>query len=99
MYLFTNMDLYGIKNIVLRGSKMRKQYRYNDYTFGKKRLYIYHDGKLVETKELWVDEFLDEQERLEDEGYTYGFLDGEVEEEKQRYEHMLANMIEVNDNI
>lgn len=74
---------------------MRKQYRYNDYTFGKKCLYIYHDGKFVERKELWIDDFLDEQERLEDEGYTYGFLDGEVEEAKQRYEHMLANMIEV----
>lgn len=74
---------------------MKKQYRYNDYTFGKKRLYIYHDGKFVERKELWIDDFLDEQERLEDEGYTYGFLDGEVEEAKQRYEHMLANMIEV----
>ena len=77
---------------------MRKQYRYNDYTFGKKRLYIYHDGELVERKELWIDDILDEQERLESEGYKYGFLDGEVEEAKQRYEHMLENMIEVNDN-
>ena len=76
---------------------MRKQYRYNDYTFGKKRLYIYHDGELVERKELWIDDMLDEQERLEAEGYKYGFLDGEVKEAKQRYEHMLENMIEVND--
>lgn len=76
---------------------MRKQYRYRDWTFGKKCLYIYHDGKFIERKELWIDDFLDEQERLEDEGYTYGFLDGEVKEAKERYEYMLANIIEVKD--
>ena len=74
---------------------MRKQYRYNDYTFGKKRLYIYHDGELVETKEFWIDDFLDEQEKLEGDGYTYGYLNGEVEEAKQQYEYKLENMIEV----
>lgn len=73
---------------------MRKQYRYADYTFGKKCLYIYHDGELVETKEVWIDEFSDEKDRLDDEGYTYGFTKAEIEEAKQRYETMLKNMLE-----
>ena len=74
---------------------IKKQYRYKDWTYGKKRLYIYHDGKLVETKELWIDDFLDEQGELECDGYTYGFFKEEVEEARQLYERMLSNMIEV----
>lgn len=74
---------------------MKKQYRYNDCTFGKKCLYIYHDGKIVERKELWINDFLDEQERLKDEGYTYGYLNEEVKEAKQRYKRMLKNIIEI----
>lgn len=72
---------------------MRKQYRCVDYTFGRNLLHLYHDGKCVETKKIWIDEVIDEQERLEKDGYTYGYLDSEVEKEKQRYEHMMKNVI------
>lgn len=58
---------------------MKKQYRDVDYTFGRKLLHIYHDGKCIETKKLWIDDALDEIEKLENEGYAYGYLSGEVE--------------------
>lgn len=74
---------------------MKKQYRYTDGTFGKKILYIYHDGKRVDTKKLYIDEFLDEKDRLDAEGYSYGYFEDEIEEAKRRYEYMLKNMIEL----
>lgn len=74
---------------------MRKQYRYSDSSFGKKTLYIYHDGMLVEIKELYIDDFLDAEEELKSNGYTYGYTEAEVEVAKNRYNRMLANMIEV----
>ena len=35
---------------------MKKQYRYIETTFLKVRLYIYHNGELVDSKEMWLDE-------------------------------------------
>ena len=75
---------------------MKKQYRYGDLlSFGKKYLNLYHNGELVETKKLWIDEFWDEKDKLEEVGYTYGFTKAEIEEAKQRYEYMLENILEV----
>lgn len=74
---------------------MKKQYRCKDYKFGQKILYIYHDGKLVVTKKLWLDECFNHIEELQEAGYTYGFTEEEVEEARQQYIHMLANKIEV----
>ena len=74
---------------------MRKQYRYNEATFAKYYLYIYHDGELVETKTFWGDDIDEEIDKLKMQGYTYGFTKAEVEEAKERYECMLENMIEV----
>ena len=76
---------------------MRKQYRYKEATFAKYHLSIYHDGELVETKIFWGDDIDDEIDRLKMDGYTYGFTRAEVEEAKQRYERMLANMIYPNE--
>lgn len=75
---------------------MKKQYRCKDYKFGQKILYIYHDGKLVLTKKLWLDECLNHIDELQEAGYTYGFTEKEVEEAKEKYERMLEKIIEVN---
>lgn len=76
---------------------MRKQYKVR-YVGLKTYFHLYHDGDFVGTNSVWQgDETEDERERLEADGYTYGYLNREVEEAKQRYEHMLANMIEVTD--
>ena len=74
---------------------MKKQYRYNAGCFGKYYLYIYNDGKLIEKKILWGDEFDEEVDKLIDDGYTYGFTNDEVENAKQKYERMLLNVIDI----
>ena len=79
---------------MLKEKQMRKQYRYHD-SFDKYYFYIYHDGELVETKKVWYDEFCDEIDKLESDGYTYGYTKEAVEDAKRQYEHMLENMIEV----
>ena len=74
---------------------MRKQYQY-EYSGLRVYINLYHDGKLVESKKVWQgDEAMDELDRLEEEGYTYGYTEEEIADEKKRYEYMLENMIEV----
>lgn len=73
---------------------MRKQFRYSDGTFGIKYLHIYHDGKHVETKRLWIDDFWEERDKLEAKGYTYGFSNQEAMEAHQRYQYIKENLIE-----
>ena len=74
---------------------MKKQYR-KAYAGLNVYIYIYHDGKLAEKRKLWQgDDALNEIADLEKDGYTYGYHKSEIEEAKERYEHMLANMIEV----
>lgn len=72
---------------------MKKQYRNTDSLFYRCYLYIYHDGILVDTKRYWYDELYEEIEKLEQDGYTYGYTREEVEKAKQKYENMLENVI------
>lgn len=72
---------------------MRKQYRYTEWSFGKYRLYIYHNGVLVESKDCWLDVLDEEIDVLELNGYKYGYTEEEVETAKQQYENMLRNII------
>jgi len=72
---------------------MRKQYWSQELLYGKYELRIYHDGKLIESKQLWLDEFIDETDRLEDDGYTPGCTQSEVDAAKARYENCLRNLI------
>ena len=72
---------------------MRKQYRYEQLTFGKYGLCIFHDGKIVENREIWGNEIFDIIEDLEKDGYTYGYFNKEIEEAKKRYEYLLENAL------
>lgn len=73
---------------------MKKQFKRQDWTFGKSIVYVYHDGELVDSKNLWNDECEAEIDKLEENGYTYGYTKDEVEAAKRRYERMLKNIIE-----
>ena len=75
---------------------MKKQYSYQEKRHGSFQyaVYLYHNGKLIETKEIYFDELSDIIEALEDQGYSYGFTEAEVEFARLRYERMLANIIE-----
>ena len=72
---------------------MKKQYRCKYESWCKSRLYIYDNGFLIESKSLYNDEIENMIDRLEAEGYVYGYTKKEVENAKKRYEHMLENMI------
>ena len=72
---------------------MKKQYRISKNIGFKKYFYIYHDGVLVLKYPVWDDDMSDEIERLEILGYTRGYSDIEVEEAREKLEHMLKNMI------
>jgi len=72
---------------------MKKQFRCEYESWWKKRLYIYHDGKLIESKSCCDDEIDYQLIRLAAEGYVCGYTKEEVEEAKKRYEHMLENII------
>lgn len=75
---------------------MKKQYRYQEKRLGsfKYGIHIYHNGKLIETVEVYFDELDDIIDTLEDQGYSYGFTEAEVESARLRYERMLENIIE-----
>lgn len=72
---------------------MKKQYRCKEDLFFKVRLYVYHDGELIESKSFYLDEADKEMDRLESNGYTYGYTKEEVKKAKERYENMLVNII------
>lgn len=76
-----------------KNENMRKQYRYCNTATWKYEIDIYHDGKLVENRSVWIDELDDEVDKLEEQGYTYGYTKKEVEEAKQKYESILENLI------
>lgn len=73
---------------------MRKQYTFHAYTWGCYVIELYHDG--VMTHEIKKDKadmnrYID---RLEAQGYTFGYTDKDIEEARKKYEHIYANRIE-----
>ena len=57
------------------------------------KIELYHDGKIVEVRTVWSTDLEDELDKVEKQGYTYGFTKKEVEKTKQQYERMLKNII------
>jgi hypothetical protein len=73
---------------------MKLQYRYSDYTGFKWIIELYHDGELVKSYTVYLDELEDEEQNLVADGYTYGYTKEEVAEAKKKYEEMLSNIIQ-----
>ena len=72
---------------------MRKQYTIIDDVWSKKIVKTYHDGKIEETKLLWLNEVDEYIEQLEKDGYTFGYTQEQVNQARQDYEYKRANMI------
>jgi hypothetical protein len=73
---------------------MKKQYRISESYQLKRIVEAYHNGELVLSQRLWMDEADKYADQLEKDGYIYGYTKEEVEEEKERYERMLNNIIQ-----
>ena len=73
---------------------MKKQYRCVVDTWPTSCLDVYHDGKLIHSQRYYFDNLDEVTDKLEAEGYTYGYTKEEVEEAKKKYEKMLKNIIE-----
>lgn len=73
---------------------MNRQYRYYETTSFRYNIELYHDGKFIKVYKVWFGDELDNEiDRLEEQGYTYGFTEEEVEEARCRYERLLKNKI------
>ena len=72
---------------------MNKQYNCKFDGVSKTVLKIYHDGKLIKTQNGWADEIDDEINKLEEDGYIYGYTPEEVATAERRYKRMLKYII------
>ena len=72
---------------------MKLQYRYIDIGTFKRRIFLYHDGELVEKRDVWIDELEGETDKLEAQGYSYGYTKEEVEYARELYESKLSRII------
>ena len=59
----------------------------------KRIITAYHDGELISSETMWVDDADEYADRLEEEGYVYGYTQYEVDEARRFYEDKLANLI------
>ena len=73
---------------------MRLQYRIIEYLGFQWIVELYHDGKLIKSYKVYVDELDEETKKLIEQGYEYGFTKKELQEAKERYESMLGYVIE-----
>lgn len=72
---------------------MKQQYRYYEHTGFKYMIQLYCDGWIVKAYKVWVDELYDEIDKIENEGYTYGYTEDELDEARAHYERVLDNVI------
>jgi hypothetical protein len=84
---------------------MNKQYLIRIYRdtddYPVRATFLYHDGELYKTIEhrdlvpCYCPDHSEYIEKLEENGYTQGFLPEEIQLAKELYEHRLNNIIEV----
>ena len=72
---------------------MKKQYHMSETFLFKRTITTYHDGELVSSETMWVDDADEYVDQLEEDGYIYGYTQCEVDEAKRVYEDKLSNLI------
>lgn len=72
---------------------MKKQYRLKEKNWYSDYLLIYENGKLIKTITVDKTNYDKEIEKLENNGYKYGYSKEEVELVKLDYEYKLQNII------
>lgn len=74
---------------------MKKQYRIEERRWPYYNIILYHDGVEVAIRDSDQMMIGVDTDKLEEEGYTYGYTDDEIEKARKKYEHKLANRIEI----
>lgn len=77
---------------------MKKQYTFREISAFKTEIILYHNGYPIIEKILWDDEAYGYIEKIEEEGYKIGYHKEDAEKAKQRYENIVANLIEGDKN-
>ena len=72
---------------------MKKQYRIVERHWPYYNIILYHDGVKVATRDSDQMMIGTDTDKLEDEGYTYGYTDDEIEKARKKHEHKLENRI------
>ena len=73
---------------------MRKQYTIEQGATFRYWITTYRDGMKIEEHKVWVgDEMSDYIDKIEAEGYEKAYKKEEVQEAKEKYEHMLARQL------
>jgi hypothetical protein len=72
---------------------MKKQYRMSEEFMFQKTIKVYHNGELISSERMWIDEADERADQLEEAGYVYGYTQDEVDEARRIYEERLANLI------
>lgn len=77
---------------------MKLQYRYIDVGGFQYIVRLYCDGWLVKSYKIYLDELDDEVEKIENEGYAYGYTEDELDKAREQYERILDNVIRKNND-
>ncbi len=72
---------------------MKLQYRYIDAGGFRYIIRLYCDGWLVKSYKIWLDELDNEIEKIENQGYTYGYTEDELDRARAHYKNVLDNVI------
>ena len=77
---------------------MKLQYNIEDYYSFRVLFKTYQDGKLVNIYPVYIDEQEAEVNKLEEQGYTYGYTEKQVQRAKESYEYKLERIIKSDDD-
>ena len=77
---------------------MKLQYNIEDYYSFRVLFKTYQDGKLINIYPVYEDEAEAEVNKLEEQGYTYGYTEKQVQRAKESYEYKLERIIKSDDD-
>ena len=77
---------------------MKLQYNIEDYYSFRVLFKTYQDGKLVNIYPVYIDEQEAEINKLEEQGYAYGYTEKQVQRAKESYEYKLERIIKSSDD-
>ena len=72
---------------------MKLQYTCSEHTTFQYIIRLWCDGWLVKSYKVYLDELNDEIDKIKSQGYVYGYSENELKSARERYEHILNNII------